>query len=240
MTETAITTDESLLKLRQALRLYFEFQQSMLNIALYVKNRLSFQESMLSYPKYSYHVKDKYELYPGTWAWDFLPGYCFEYYMGERTFSAHPYKAWFSLIQLLDDGSYAEDFNERHGAVDLYKCPQPAAFDPASESGSWLAFYMDICRQDRDCALWMILPGSTDKAQDKALLKEMFTRDRSTDQKVRTFGSFAEGEIAVFQKFRLEHFANKASADAVIETFCRTVYDLTQLELIRGLSTGKP
>lgn len=240
MTESAITTDESLLKLRQALRLYFEFQQSMLNIALYVKNRLSFQASMRGRPKYSEPVRDKYELSLGTWAWDFLPGYCCEYYMGGRTFSAHPYKAWFSLIQLLDDGSYTEDFYGRPGAVDLYSCPQPAAFDPASESGSWLAFYMDICRQDRDCALWMKLPESTDKAQDKALLKEMFTRDRSADQKVRTFGSFAEGEIAVFQKFRLEHFANKASADAVIETFCRTVYDLTQLELIRGLSTGKP
>ena len=236
MTETAITTDESLLKLRQALRLYFEFQQSMLNIALYVKNRLSFQESMQSYPKYSVPVKEARKLPPGTWAWDFLPGYCFEYYMGERTFSAHPYKAWFSLIQLLDDGSYTEDFYGRPGAVDLYDCPQPAAFDPVSESGSWLAFYMDICRQDRDCALWMTLPGNA----ETDFLDEMFTRDRSADQKVRTFGSFAEGEIAVFQKFRLEHFANKASADAVIETFCRTVYDLTQLELIRGLSTGKP
>lgn len=240
MTESAITTDESLLKLRQALRLYFEFQQSMLNIALYVKNRLSFQASMRGWPKYSDPVREARKLPPRTWAWDFLPGYCFEYCMGERTFSAHPYKAKFSLIQLLDDSRYAEDFYGRPGAVDLYSCPQPAAFDPASESGSWLAFYMDICRQDRDCALWMKLPESTDKAQDKALLKEMFTRDRSADQKVRTFGSFAEGEIAVFQKFRLEHFANKASADAVIETFCRTVYDLTQLELIRGLSTGKP
>lgn len=236
MTETAITTDESLLKLRQALRLYFEFQQSMLNIALYVKNRLSFKESMLSRPWYSCPVRNEYKLRPGTWAWDFLPGYCFEYYMGERTFSAHPYKARFSLIQLLDDGSYTEDFYERPCAVDLYNnCPQPAAFDPASESGSWLAFYMDICRQDRDCALWRTLPGNA----DPHFLDEMFTRDRGADQKVRTFGSFAEGEIAVFQKFRLEHFANKASADAVIETFCRTVYDLTQLELIRGLSAGK-
>ena len=236
MTESAITTDESLLKLRQALRLYFEFQQSMLNIALYVKNRLSFQESMRGWPKYSDPVKEARKLPPGTWAWDFLPGYSFEYYMGERTFSAHPYKAWFSLIQLLDDSRYAEDFYGRPGAVDLYSCPQPAAFDPVSESSSWLAFYMDICRQGRDSALWMTLPGNA----KTDFLKEMFTRDRSADQKVRTFGSFAEGEIAVFQKFRLEHFANKASADAVIETFCRTVYDLTQLELIRGLSTGKP
>ena len=68
MTESAITTDESLLKLRQALRLYFEFQQSMLNIALYVKNRLSFQASMRGRPKYSEPVRDKYELSLGTWA----------------------------------------------------------------------------------------------------------------------------------------------------------------------------
>ena len=77
--------DQSLVQLRQAMRLCFEYQQSMLSVAYYIKNKQRFPV-VKGYKHFSDALSPRHTLLWGTWAWDFLPSYFFEYYLDSRSF----------------------------------------------------------------------------------------------------------------------------------------------------------
>lgn len=220
--------DQSLVQLRQAMRLCFEYQQSMLSVAYYIKNKLRFPV-VKGYKHFSDALSPRHTLLLGTWAWDFLPSYFFEYYLDSRSFEEQGLYLKAALLQLSDDGCYAPDCYGRKGYVNENGCPQPAAFEPSDTSDSWLTFLLDVSKKENQFDLWLKKGPDGDY---KSLLKDLFSTHRRQDQQIFTYGSLDLGEMIIAQKFKFQHFVDQACTDAAIKTFCDVVQEKTGLDLL--------
>ncbi len=220
--------DQSLVQLRQAMRLCFEYQQSMLSVAYYIKNKLHFPR-LTGWQHYSKSLYDGGTLRLRTWAWNFLPSFFFDYHLDSRSFEKQGLYVKASLLQLSDDGCYVSDFYDRPGSVNEHGCPQPSAFEPSENSNSWLTFVFDVSKKENQFDFWLKKGPDGDY---KSLLKDLFITHRGQDQQVFIYGSLDNGEMIIAQKFKLQHFVDQAGTDAAVKTFCDVVQEKTGLDLL--------
>ena len=246
-TELSPNIDKALVNLRASMRLVYEYQQHMLRIAEFIRKQTNFPEfkgafwysdGLYRSSRDYYNEREQYfvSIYPQMWAWDFLPSYSFEYYLGAKSVNCNNKKltAHLSLLQISDDGSYVADFEKREHAHDIGSddSPNPMAFDSPESSNSWLAFYVDI-HSGKQPKLWLKESSSQpDDVDARSFVNKLFIEDHDQDAASQHWGDLQQqGEVTVFQKFKLQHFITHASTLETIATFHQTVLDLTGVDL---------
>ncbi|MGM9826740.1 MAG: hypothetical protein ACI30O_00940 [Muribaculaceae bacterium] len=106
----------ALINVRRAFRTLASYQQSMLSIADYIRNRTGipgcgfYGGKRFSNPIGKCQLGEDYDanlkIFPKMWSWDFLYGYFFEYYLGTHDMDTSEGKknVSISIIQISDDG----------------------------------------------------------------------------------------------------------------------------------------
>lgn len=245
-TELTPNIDKALVNLRAAMRLVYEYQQHVLRIAEFIRKQTDFPEfqgtlwysdGLYRGPSYREEWKYFVKIHPHMWAWDFLPSYSFEYHLGAKEVMINGKKltAELSLLQISDDGSYVEGFDKREHAFDIASddSPNPVAFDSPEESNSWLAFYVDIYSGDKP-QLWLKKTIEQPDTVDtwSSFLNDLFIKAHDQDEAVMKWGDLQQGEVTVFQKFKLQHFVTHTSTLETIAKFRKTVLDQTGVDLL--------
>ncbi len=247
-TELTPNIDKALVNLRVAMRLVYEYQQHVLRIAEFIRKQTDFPDfaGEMWYDDDTFTKGDRYrdqnrrylDLDPNMWPWKFLPGYSFEYHLGakqvEVASTGKKMMAEMSLLQISDDGSYFADFDKREHARDICSdSPQPVSFDRPEKSNSWLAFYVDIYSDDDQPNLWF--KESADQTgvdATWAFFDGLFIKAHDQDEAVMKWGDLQQGEVTVFQKFKLQHFVTHTSTLETIAKFRKTVLDQTGVDLL--------
>ena len=146
MNEKKQTIKNALTNVRGAFRTLASYQQSMLSVVNYIKNRSGIQNARIFGAKrFSAPIRtcrksdfDKdydanLNIFSDMWSWDFLYGYMFEYYLGTHKLATNDgeKEVSISIIQVSDDGYITSQIDNKN-RVDLecYKGPE--------ESNSWL------------------------------------------------------------------------------------------------------
>ncbi|WP_304611457.1 hypothetical protein [Paramuribaculum intestinale] len=133
----------ALTNVRGAFRTLASYQQSMLSVVNYIKNRSGIQNARIygakrfSNPIRTCRQQEDYDanlnIFNDMWSWDFLYGYMFEYYLGKHTLATNDgeKEVSISIIQVSDDGYITSQFdNKKRDDLECFNSP--------GESNSWL------------------------------------------------------------------------------------------------------
>ena len=138
------STKDALANVRGAFRTLASYQQSMLSIVNYLKNRSGIQNArILGAKRFSNtirtcrNINEGYDanlnIFNDMWSWDFLYGYIFEYYLGTHKLATNDgvKDVSISIIQVSDDGYITSQIdNKTRTDLEGFKNP--------NESNSWL------------------------------------------------------------------------------------------------------
>ncbi len=133
----------ALTNVRGAFRTLASYQQSMLSIVNYIKNRSGIKNARIygakrfSNPIRKCQIKEDYDanlnVFSDMWSWDFLYGYMFEYYLGTHILSTKEgnKEVSVSIIQVSDDGFIRSQFeNKKRTDLECFQSPE--------QSKSWV------------------------------------------------------------------------------------------------------
>ena len=143
MSQESQTIKNALTNVIGAFRTLASYQQSMLSIVNYIKNRSGIKNARIygakrfSSPIRKCQLKEDYDatlnIFPDMWSWDFLYGYMFEYYLGTHRLATKNGEkdVSISIIQVSDDGFIiSQQFDKTRTNLDAFNSPE--------ESNSWL------------------------------------------------------------------------------------------------------
>ena len=133
----------ALTNVRGAFRTLASYQQSMLSVVNYIKNRSGIQNARIygakrfSNPIRTCRQQEDYDanlnIFNDMWSWDFLYGYMFEYYLGAHKLATNDgeKEVSISIIQVSDDGYITSQLDDKkRDDLECFKKPE--------ESNSWL------------------------------------------------------------------------------------------------------
>lgn len=129
---------EALCEVRKAHRLIFSYQERMLSLIRFIRNRLDFNTDFIGIKHFSdtiprYKGGNELRLNDSMWAWDFIYSYVFEYNVGGICLGDKS-EIYLSVIQYTDTGYF--DLNcDSQINVDSFESPE--------RSVSKLLFFME-------------------------------------------------------------------------------------------------
>lgn len=128
---------EALCEVRKAHRLIFSYQERMLSLIRFIRNKLDFNTDFSGVKHFSniihkYNGRDELNVYDRMWAWDFIYSYVFEYYVG--SIKKDKSEIYLSIIQYTDTGYFDSNCDSRIN-ID--------SFESSEKSVSKLLFFME-------------------------------------------------------------------------------------------------
>ncbi|MBI9062573.1 MAG: hypothetical protein JEZ14_11355 [Marinilabiliaceae bacterium] len=204
---------------RNAFRLLKEYQERMLNIVSYIKNRYAMPElagrrhfcDKLRGKKNGYA---EIQIWKDMWTWDFLYGYEFEYYLGSNELKDIKKKGKYamSIIQVSDTGF--------HESSDANKDPnQIETFKDSENSSSLLLFIFEWVKDDKDW-LWDDSAAIFDKVK-----KELLERQKPTMERITKDNCF------ISARYSIDRFLEQSSCDEVLNEFDELVFNKCEVRL---------
>lgn len=218
--------ERAMLNVRRAHRLIYDYQRRMLDLIEFIRNKLDFPPiyggvggtKHFSNPLYRSNNNDYFQVSKEDWAWDFLPSYEFEYYLGEKetkprvnaSSSSECYAL--SILQITDTG-YFDGGTDTRLALDR--------FATAEEAKSKLLFIFELKPKGKDW-VWDI--------NDIALNKKYCKGEHK-----RTHITTIEGNKQIIYSFAISRFVSEDSTMIALEEFIEYVEKYTgiRLSLIR-------
>ncbi len=199
----------ALLNVRNAHRLIKGYQETILNLMFYIKDRYLLPD-LSGKRRFCYplsHHKSGYaniKLWKEMWSWDFIYTYEFEYYFGvdDNRFKDKIFS--FSIIQVSDTGFYKSTISNGN---------EVEKFELAENSDSVLIFVFEI---KRDSWLW----GKEIENSKNELLK-------NNKEKYLLENRF----LAI--KYDLSNFIDKENTDKILKEFDHEINKLFKVRLLR-------
>ena len=122
-------------EVRKAHRLIFSYQERMLSLVKFIRNKLDFNDlyGVKHFSNPLSQSRGRIKLFDGIWVWDFLYTYVFEYYIGSIVMDDDS-EISLSIIQYTDTGFFDSECEDRN---DIKK------FSPTEEAMSKLLFFLE-------------------------------------------------------------------------------------------------
>lgn len=236
---------ETLLGVRKSFRLLAQFQEIVNSIIYRIQDKSIFanaSDNIYAIPWYSglpelsrkaeniYSENDtKIKIYRGDtqWGWDFLPGYCLEYIIGNDNISNSKYKVRLSVIQISDDGSFVYDEeNEYDGDWhDISK------FMPAENSQSLFIIKAIFYTEEKPRYGEKIEVESDYGYSPEQKQIELFVRSSKDKDCIIYNIDESKDEKVLIKRFRIEDFSSLENIDSAIKEFNDYVKDKTPFSL---------
>lgn len=218
--------ERAMLNVRRAHRLIYDYQRRMLDLIEFIRLKLNFPPiysgvggvKHFSDPLYRSSNKDYYRVSKNHWAWDFLPSYEFEYYLGEQetkpraNASSNSERYALSILQITDTGYFDSPTDSR---LELSR------FTTAQEAHSKLLFAFELKPKGKNW-VWNICSLALDKKYCRGKHK-------------RTHETTPDGNTLIFYSFEMSRFINEEDTMAALEEFAKYVEEHSgvKLSLIR-------
>ncbi|MFA8436784.1 MAG: hypothetical protein ACEPOZ_19940 [Marinifilaceae bacterium] len=212
---------EALCDVRNSFRLLKEYQQRMLDIVSYIKERYSMPE--FSGKK---HFCDKIrnkrsgyadlQVWKDMWAWDFLYAYEFEYYLGQNSVKLDDVNLRYamSVLQVSDSGFYESTESQKHrNRIETFK--------ESVESSSALIFIFERIKGNAD---WLWDSGAS-------ILDEVgvsLIKNKGASMVVNKGNN-----CFIAARYPLEEFFDQASCDTVLREFDNLVHKESDVQLLK-------
>lgn len=231
------TNKIALLNVRNAFRTLAAYQQSMLSIANYIKNRTGIKDAQFlgakrfSNPIGRCQLKEEYDsklrIWPEMWSWDFLYGYIFEYYLGCHMMKslAGEKNVSISILQVSDDGYFRANREGRNPIV-------PSTFSSADSSNSWIIVCVGYDGG------WYYIPEimspktyqESNWSEVAALTIEHLILDNK-DLYVNRTNENGDTCLFIARRFNLEQFFSCKDIDTELRSFGAQINDISGLTL---------
>lgn len=217
--------NEIFLNIRNAYRLVYEAQKSMLDSIEYIKSRVKYSDCA-GLPLFSEAFKtrsyvDSYaniRLAPYKWAWDYFPAYVFDYYFKD----CPKHCCCMSIVQVMDNG-FINSFEDR---LDTSK------FLDSAESSSFILFSFAKYPDDVKEALWYYnLFEDCKEDFAKAVFRISEIIDSSSD---KVFDVEKEGQGRMISwKIDLCDFITLSDIDNALESFNKIIKERVAEEILK-------
>ena len=216
---------------RNAFRLLKRYQSRVLSIVNYIKEQTPFNDIRGSRRGFFAPIKsrrnneDDYanlKIEKGMWAWDFLYGYIFEYYLGNCNIG-NDIQADMSIFQISDDGYFLSD-NKNKKITDI------SSFLPAERSHSYFILNFSS-HASKGKSIWLSDETSNYK-QDNSTWKHFLTAFLSSEEEIKIVKD-GNGAINVLKKYEMQRFASIESANEVINDFAALVKENANVEIFK-------
>lgn len=209
---------DALCDVRKAHRLLYEYQDRIVKLMSYIKDKYAMTEmcgnkffsSPISVKRRGYAPLD---VFSHMWAWDFLYSYMFEFYMGRPKRDGKYF--CFSVIQVSDSGF----FDSRE---DVKIKEDTNTFKSAEESSSYLIFVFESIMDENSKFSW----DGFDFLNRKVV---NFLESGKSDYLQQT----NENNYFVLQKYKIEDFIDNASTDMILSQFDKKIKELTNINLLK-------
>lgn len=219
--QTKAELQETLCDVRNAYRLLKEYQERMLGIVSYIKERYTMPEfAGIKHFGDTIHSKKssyaKLNITKEMWAWDFLYSYEFEYYLGQNSLvrDGVNMKYAISMLQVSDTGFYESQ-------IPTKDMEQIESFKDSEKSSSLLIFVFELVKNDADW-LW---DTNTEILDDVGvnLLEEQNPNMVETTQ----------NNCFIASRYSIEDFLDQTSCDAVLSEFDELVFKNCGIRLLK-------
>ncbi len=213
-TETKI--DKLFIDVRNAFRLLKEYQEKVLSIVYFIKEKTRCADIINGEKKYSCPISMNANCYNNLskdmWGWDFLYGYQFQYNLG--SFEDESRIVQMSILQVSDDGPYLSHSDKGGKWIDV------SSFASSVESHSYLVFYVIISPK-----------GGTSNflLNDDSFMEEYLSSNNP--QKVLLNEELKE--LQILNRYELQRFASLESTEEVIRKFGKIVLEQAQIKLFK-------
>lgn len=226
MKDNTITKNEiekAMCDLRKAHRLIFEYQNRMLQLMFYIRNKFSLPNEIAGYKRFSNPIsKTRYynteypqanlKIMNGMWAWDFIYSYEFEYHFGSTVDKKLKKEFSLSVIQVSDSGYYE---SSEHGKSQT----DTKSFTDCEDSSSALIFVFEAVPNNK-------------KSEYSWEIDKTITTLLSSDKKREIKQNNGEKSY-VACKYGIHKFFNQATTDKVLEDFSVIVKEQSGINLIK-------
>ena len=199
--------DNIFVDVRNAFRLLSRFQERVLNIVNYIRNRRNSPDKDYA----------KLNVYKDMSGLDFLYGHFFEYYFGTYTKKGKP-TIEMSIFQVSDDGYFISN-EENKDMTDV------SSYASSEISHSYIIFNVSVYTTKKS-ELWLY-----DPIRPEDDLKGFLTRflESSKDTKI----TCTDKEHTILKKYEMQRFTSQSEADKVITDFAKLVKDNTGVEFFK-------
>lgn len=217
--------EKAMMNVRKAFRMLATYQQRMLSIADYIRNRSGIKSAgfygakRFSDPIHRCQQEEDYDaklkIFPTMWAWDFLYGYFFEYYLGKHSMQTKSgnKEVSMSIIQISDDG-YMRSNNE------VKKREILSTYESAESSRSWIM----ICVGYDDG--WYFVPQimtketvSATQWSELACQTTEYLIKQESDLYVNEIGVDGTPCFFFVKRFPMEEFFDNRNIDELLKRF---------------------
>lgn len=224
---------------RCAFRTLAQYQQGILSIVNYIKNRSGIKDARFygakrfSNPIGKCQLKEEYDaklaIFPDMWSWDFLYGYLFEYYLGAHSLNTkHGDKdVSLSIIQVSDDG-FIKSETEKRSRLDIDSFNQP------EHSNNWIIICVGYGHG------WYYIPQiMTNDAYSPTTWSELAVQttqyiiNSSSDTYVNRVGVNGENCFFLAKRFPMEDFFDAKSIDNLLIEFGEQLNQEEGIEIFR-------
>ena len=200
--------DDSLYEVRKAYRLLKEYQERILNIVFYIKEKLSMPEVIgdrwfcdpLRKKKNGY-----LKLFPGMWSWDFMYSYEFEYNFGDVELDENREYS-LSIVQVSDTGYYEKEAADKNDISTFLR----------SDLSNSLFLFILVVKDVEDDWLWQ---ERIEEIKDRLLLSSDTT--------------YCEKGVFASKKYSLSEFIDQGSTNSVLLDFSVLVNAECNVELVK-------
>ncbi|MDE7386259.1 MAG: hypothetical protein K2N28_03885 [Muribaculaceae bacterium] len=183
---------QALCDVRKAHRIIYAYQKRMMDIVRFIGNKLDFP-FVEGYKHFSNGAPKK--ISSGTWAWDYLYTYLYEYYLGTKVNPENNIEYALSIFQFSDTGFFESDKSVRTNL---------STFVEEEAAESKFLFFLEI--KPKECPWWW---------KTEVINKKEFATKNHTSTILK------EGEsIIVLYSVGIEKFIDEKSALEVLNEFC--------------------
>lgn len=183
----------ALCDVRKAHRILYAYQKRMMDIVMFICQKLDFN-CVKGYKFFSNNAPKK--ILPGTWAWDYIYSYLYEYFLDEKEDIEQNNVFRMSIIQYSDTGFFD---NEKSTRTKL------ATFATEEESQSKVLFMLEV--KPKNCTWWW-------KTND-------IINDKNYASKSHTSTILEKGNNKiVLYSIPIEKFLNEDATIDVLNEFC--------------------
>lgn len=183
----------ALCDVRKAHRIIYAYQKRMMDIVRFIGQKFDFN-TIEGYKHFSNGASRK--IYNGTWAWDYIYTYLYEYYIGTKDTEDGAMEYSISIFQYSDTGFFEKEKSSRTNL---------STFLNEEESASKFLFFLEI-KPKKSPWWWKI--------------KEVIN-NKEFASKNHTITILKKGESTiVLYSVPIEKFINESSALEVLNQFC--------------------
>lgn len=226
MKDSVITKSElekAMCDLRKAHRLIYEYQNRMLQLMRYIRNKFSLSNEIAGNKRFSKPIgKTRYysaeyreanlKLLNGMWAWDFLYSYEFEYHFGSSVDKKLKKEFSFSVVQVSDSGYYESGMQGKSHT-------DTKSFADCEDSSSCLIFVFESVPNSKKSEYSWDIENAISTLLSSAKKREI---KQSNGEK-----SF------VACKYDIHNFLNHTTTDKILEEFAAIVKEQSSITLIK-------